>query len=109
QEDQLVRGERPGSPGWGYDPDPLLLVTSPAEAPIKIAAPAGQYLGYYASLRDAILGKGEAPVTPAQATTLMAILEAGIQSSDDGRAVRPLYNERERSAWELRTPPAPGA
>ena len=43
QEDQLVRGERPGSPGWGYDPDPLLLVTSPAEAPIKIAAPAGQY------------------------------------------------------------------
>jgi predicted dehydrogenase len=101
QEDQLVHGEKPGSPAWGHDPDPLLLITGQTEAPIEIAAPAGNYLAYYSLLRDVILGKGDPPVTPAQATTLMAILEAGIQSSDEGRVMRPLYNERERSAWEL--------
>lgn len=105
QEDQLGRGEKPGSAEWGRDPDPLVLVANQAEAPIEITAPAGNYLAYYSSLRDAILGKGEPPVTPAQATTVMAVLEAGIQSSEEGRAVRPLYNERERSAWELSATP----
>jgi len=99
QEDQLVRGEKPGSPGWGRDSDPLLLVTGPAEAPVEIPAPAGNYLAYYSQLRDAILGKGEPPVTSAQATTVMAVLEAGIRSSEEGRVIEPLYNEGERSAW----------
>lgn len=102
QEDQLVRGEKPGSPGWGQDPDPVILVRGPPETLVEIPAPAGNYLAYYSLLRDAILGKGELPVTPAQATTVMAVVEAGIRSSEEGRVVQPLYNERERSAWELR-------
>jgi predicted dehydrogenase len=106
QEDQLVREEKPGSPGWGHDTDPVLLISSPAETPVEIPAPAGNYPAYYSLLRDAILGEGELPVTPAQATTVMAVLEAGIRSSEEGRVVRPLYNERERSAWALGAPPA---
>jgi predicted dehydrogenase len=102
QEGQLMRGEKPGSPGWGRDPDPLVLVTGDAAPAIGLAAPAGDYLRYYSSLRDAILGEGESPVTPAQATTLMVILEAGILSSHEGRVVGPLYSDAERSAW-LRT------
>ena len=39
-------------------------------------------------------------MTPAQATTLMAIIEAGVLSSDDGRVVRPDFTEAERLAWE---------
>ena len=61
--------------------------------------PAGNYLGYYAALRDAIRDKRSPPVTPAQATTLMAIIEAGIRSSEEGRVVRPDYTDAERSAW----------
>jgi hypothetical protein len=30
----------------------------------------------------------------------MAILEAGMQSSDEGRVVRPGYTDAELSAWE---------
>jgi predicted dehydrogenase len=93
QEDQLAREEKPGSDGWGRDSDPLLLVTGPTETALEIAAPAGNYLAYYSSLRDAILGKREPPVTAAQAVTVMAVLEAGIQSSSEGCLVRPLYNE----------------
>jgi predicted dehydrogenase len=80
--------------------DPLIFVTGEGGAPIEIATPRGDHLNYYLALRDALRGEGELPVTPAQATTLMAILEAGVQSSDEGRVVRPDYTEAERSAWE---------
>jgi predicted dehydrogenase len=93
QEDQLMREEKPGASGWGHDPDPLLLVTGKEEPAIRIDAPAGNYPAYYSALRDAILGKGQPPVTPTEAVTLMAVLEAGIRSSGEGRVVRPLYNE----------------
>jgi predicted dehydrogenase len=80
--------------------DPLVFVTGEGEAPIEIATPTGGHLNYYLALRDALRGEGKLPVTPAQATTLMAILEAGVQSSDEGRVVRPDYTDAERSAWE---------
>jgi len=91
QEAQLVAGQKPGSPGWGHDPDPLIFFAGDGSAPVEVAAPPGNYLAYYAAIRDAIRGEGAPPVTPAQATALMAILEAGIRSSDQGRVVRPDY------------------
>lgn len=80
--------------------DPLFFVRGEEEAPIEITAPTGGHLYYYLALRDALRGEGRLPVTPAQATTLMAILEAGVQSSDEGRVVRPDYTDAERAAWE---------
>jgi predicted dehydrogenase len=79
--------------------DPLILVTGEGGEPIEIAAPAGNHLSYYIGLRDALRGEGKLPVTAAQATTLMAIIEAGVQSSDNGCVVRPDYTEAERLAW----------
>ena len=99
QEDQLLAGQEPGSPGWGRDPDPLILVSGEAGAPTELATPAGNYLAYYLAIRDALHGEGPSPVTPAQAVTVMAILEAGLQSSDEGRVVRPEYTDAERAAW----------
>lgn len=87
QEDQLTRGLTPGSPGWGEDPDPLIVRASDSGREIEVPAPAGNYLAYYAALRDAILGEGPNPVTPAQATLVMEIIEAGIRSSEEERAV----------------------
>jgi predicted dehydrogenase len=80
--------------------DPLVFVTGEGGAPIEIAAPTGGHLNFYLALRDALRGEGKLPVTPAQATTLMAILEAGARSTDEGRVVRPDYTDAERSAWE---------
>jgi predicted dehydrogenase len=99
QEAQLVSGGMPGSTDWGRDADPLIVITMDGSGTKEISVPAGNYLGYYASLRDAIRDKHPPPVTPAQASTLMAILEAGIRSSEEGKVVRPDYTDAERSAW----------
>jgi predicted dehydrogenase len=99
QEAQLVSGQQPGSPGWGSDPDPLISIEGERGAAREVATPSGNYRSYYSAMRDAIQGDGKPPVTPEQATTLMAIVEAGIQSSDEGRVVSPDYVEAERSAW----------
>jgi predicted dehydrogenase len=100
QEDQLVSGQKPGSAGWGRDPDPLIFVAGDGRVPTEVATPAGNYLSYYAAIRDAVRGEGTSPVTPPQATTVMAIIEAGIQSSAEGQVVHPEYTDAERSAWE---------
>jgi predicted dehydrogenase len=101
QEDQLKAGQKPGSPGWGRDPEPLIFVRGEKGAPTEIAVPAGNWIGYYAAMRDAVRGDGEPPVTPAQATTLMSVIEAGMRSSAEGRVVRPNYTDEERSAWAI--------
>ena len=99
QEDQLVRGQKPGSAGWGDDPDPIIHIAAEGAPPAQIAAPPGNYLRYYEAIRDAIQGKGAPPVTPAQATTVMAVIEAGIKSSRESRVVSLAYADIERSAW----------
>lgn len=101
QEVQLKAGQTPGSPGWGHDPDPLLFVAAEGEAPTEIGAPAGDWRGYYAAVRDAVRGDGALPVTPAQAATVMAVIEAGLQSAAEGRVISPGYTDAERSAWRF--------
>jgi predicted dehydrogenase len=101
QEAQLVAGEKPGSPEWGRDRDPLIFVPGDKEDPTEIATPAGNWLAYYAAIRDAVQREGELPVTPAQATTVMSVIEAGMTSSAEGRVVSPSYTEAERAAWRL--------
>lgn len=99
QEDQLVHGRKPGASGWGRDPDPVIVLGDDERAPTELAAPPGAYLDYYTAIRDAVRGQGPLPVTPAQATTVMTVIEAGMQSSAEGTVVRPSYADSERSAW----------
>jgi predicted dehydrogenase len=93
QETQLLDGRKPGTAGWGLDPDPLILAGGDEGVPTELAVPAGNYLAYYAAIRDGIRGTGEVPVAPAEATAVMAVIEAGIRSSAEGRVVRPSYAE----------------
>ncbi len=99
QESQIRTGVKPGSPGWGHDTNPMLLVIGEQADTIEIMLPAGNWPAYYAAMRDAVHGEAELPVTPAQATAVMAVIEAGLQSAAEGRVVRPSYTEAERSAW----------
>jgi predicted dehydrogenase len=103
QESQLIAGEAPGSPGWGCDPDAAVFVTE-GNPPQELETPPGDYRRYYAAIRDAIRGAGALPVTPTQATALMAVIEAGLRSADSGRTVIPDITDAERAAWE---PPRP--
>jgi predicted dehydrogenase len=79
QEEQLVRGVEPGSP--------------------ECLAPRGDYPAYYAGLHDAIAEGGEPPVTAAQASAVMAVIEAGERSAAEGRIVAPDFTREERRAW----------
>jgi predicted dehydrogenase len=99
QEEQLVRGLRPGSPGWGEDPDPLTVHPGEGADPEEIPSPPGSYPTYYAALRDAIAGVGEPPVTAVQGCAVMSVIEAGGRSAAEGRVVTPDFTPAERRAW----------
>ena len=88
QEHQRAAGVVIGSDTWGHDPDPL-VVWSPDGTRREVAAPAGDWGRYYAMLRDAIQIAAPPPVTLPEALRVMAVLEAGLQSSSTARAVRP--------------------
>jgi predicted dehydrogenase len=89
QEDALRKGGIPGQAGWGIDPLPGVLRTGAAdsvETEIVQGVP-GDYVRYYAAMRDAILHGGPAPVTPQEALQVMAMLEWGLESSATRREV----------------------
>ncbi|MBE7730298.1 oxidoreductase [Komagataeibacter sp. FXV3] len=98
QENQLRAGMRPGDPGWGDDPDDMLVFDG-AAAPCALPAPPGDQRIYYAMLRDAIMGRGHNPVPPIQAVALMAVLETCVLSSHRRMALPLPLTEQERQDW----------
>ncbi|OUM02745.1 oxidoreductase [Variovorax sp. JS1663] len=90
QEDALRAGQRPGGEGWGADAleGELMMATDDGRFRVrKLPTQAGNYVAYYAAVRDAILGQGPNPVPPEQAVELMELLDLGRQSADEGRAL----------------------
>jgi predicted dehydrogenase len=87
QEAELVQGRSPDAPGWGHDPDPVIVVDSGGQR--VVSPPPGRYLAYYEAVRDAIRSGGPMPVSPSEAAAVMAVVEAGIRSAAEGSAVRP--------------------
>ena len=88
QEPQLLAGTRPGDAEWGVDTDDLQVIGGDGTVEHR-PSPRGDQSRYYAAVRDALLGCGENPVTPAQAVAVMAVLEATVTSARDGRIVVP--------------------
>lgn len=96
QEDALKAGQRPqleALEDWGQDPQAgqLLRMASMAgvAAPVSVrctaAQPPGNYLAYYAQLRDHLWGLTPQPsVTPMQVHAVMQLLELGAQSAATG-------------------------
>ncbi|GBQ60366.1 oxidoreductase [Komagataeibacter swingsii] len=103
QENQLRAGMRPGDPGWGADPDDMLVFDG-ADTPRALPAPPGDQRIYYAMLRDAIMGRGHNPVPPIQAVALMAVMETCLESSQRQMALPLPLTERERQDWLQGTP-----
>lgn len=101
QEAQLRAGVEPGAPGWGTDSDPLIFYRDghPAQ---QIPVAAGDYRHYYAGIRDAIAGNATNPVPALQALGVMAVLEAAMVSSRDGRTIEPALSNEEYAAWSGR-------
>lgn len=89
QEDALKAGRRPGESGWGIDPEPGMLTIADGEFRRRSRHPGipGDYLMYYAGVRDAILGTGVNPVSASEALAVMRVLELGAVSADTGREI----------------------
>ena len=85
QEDLLKRGERFGSPAWGTEPaknwGTLTIDDGGSLVSMPIETRAGDYRGYYANVRDAILGRAPLAVTGSQAWRVVRVLELAIESS----------------------------
>ena len=92
QEDALKAGARPQIDNlgdWGREPDRGHLSLQTAQGLVRQPAPdvPGNYFEYYAQLRDHLRGNGPVPVSPEQVWQVMAILERGLQSAQQGQFV----------------------
>jgi predicted dehydrogenase len=97
QEDALKSGGRPQAgkfKGWGEDPHPgevlswrsMAGVVSPVSVRCAAPQPVGNYLAYYAQLRDHLWGLELEPlVTATQVRAVMQLLTLGQKSADQGR------------------------
>jgi predicted dehydrogenase len=87
QENALKAGVIPGSQGWGVDPRPGTLTVPDGEGTASrvVAGAPGDYLAYYAGVRDALLGHGENPAPPEEALAVMELIDLAARSAADGR------------------------
>jgi predicted dehydrogenase len=98
QESQLLRGVRPGMPGWGDDPDCLVILDCNGAAG-SVAAISGDQRRYYRGIVDAIAGAAPNPVSPIEALAVMAILEAAANSARHQISVAVPMTQQECAAW----------
>jgi predicted dehydrogenase len=89
QEDALKARSYPPSPAWGRDPLAATLTVWNGDSceSTELACVPGDYPAYYGAVRDAILGLGPNPVTAAEAMRVIALLELGLQSAQEGRTL----------------------
>lgn len=87
QEPAMRRGERPGGPGWGIDPNDGILtawVNNTAQAR-RVETLPGDYREYYQAMGRAIREGAPNPVSPFEALAAMAVLEIACRSSEQLR------------------------
>jgi predicted dehydrogenase len=86
QEDQLKAGAKFSDPGFGEEPESRWgELHIPGQPLRRIKTAAGDYRGFYANVRDALLGKAKLEVTPEQAWRTTRLIELARESSGQGR------------------------
>ena len=88
QEDALLAGKRPYSPGWGVEPEALHgeLVKLNGES-IRVPSLRGGYEDFYAGMVKAIVDGGDVPVTAVSARNVIAIIQAAQESVKLGQVI----------------------
>jgi scyllo-inositol 2-dehydrogenase (NADP+) len=81
QESALKAGRTPDEPDWDAEPPELHGTLFTAEGRRTVPTRRSNFTQYYANVRDAILGKAEPAVSPAQALDVMRGLELAVASS----------------------------
>jgi scyllo-inositol 2-dehydrogenase (NADP+) len=92
QEDALRSGDLFHSKPWGADPreqwGTLTVDVDGTARSEAIETELGDYRGFYANVRDVLLGKAHLEVTPQQAWRTMRVLEMAFESSEKRAEVR---------------------
>ncbi len=92
QEDQLKAGMRPDAPGFGEEPESawgeLKACGDSDPSTRRVKTERGDYRGFYANVRDVLLGKAELEVKPEQAWRTTRLIELARESSGQGRRIR---------------------
>lgn len=96
QETQLRAGMAPGAPGWGVDPDAAVAFDGATGETRAIAATPGDQRSFYLTMRDAVLGEGDPPISVAQSIGVAGVLDAARRSHAEGRRIVPALDARER-------------
>ncbi|HEY0786569.1 MAG TPA: Gfo/Idh/MocA family oxidoreductase [Acidobacteriaceae bacterium] len=85
QEDALKRGDSFETPGFGVEAAHAWgVLTLPGKPPEPVPTLPGDYRGYYANVRDAILGRAALQVTVRDAWCVARLIELARQSSEQG-------------------------
>ena len=95
QERQLVAALAPEDAGPARDGERGVLADGVSGAEHETPIPPGDYRQFYLQLRDTLQGVGSNPVPPEQALPVIAVVEAAIRSSAEGRALRVPLTEKE--------------
>lgn len=89
QERQLLDGQLPGSPGFGEEPPERWgRLYSGADSVEPIPTMPGDYRRFYELLRDAVAGRGDAPVDAWDSVRGLRVLEAAERSARSGAVER---------------------
>lgn len=104
QEAQLKEGMTPGSPGFGYDPDPGVLYDGETGRRTEIPAPVGNQQMYYAQIRDTMRGEQQASIPAIDAIAVMAVLETTFRSAEQGRVLPLPMTTTEVAQWRQAHP-----
>jgi predicted dehydrogenase len=83
QEAALAAGQVPGGDGWGVDPRPGAL--SRVHGSSDFESLPGDYLAFYAALRDALKGVAENPSNPTDALATMTVMDLATRSAEERR------------------------
>ena len=91
QESALNHLTRIDDPAWGREPESawgtLHVDIGGGTVTRPVPALSGDYRLYYAGIRDALLGKGPAPVAALDAWRVVRVLEWAAESSEKGREI----------------------
>ena len=87
QEEALLAGGTPGTPGWGEEPESAWGKVGAGDDAHALRSEPGNYLAFYSAVAAAIRNGTEPPVTTEQGIALMELLDAARLSARDGRVV----------------------
>lgn len=86
QEAQLAAGLHPCDAGWGFDPDPL-LVLAPDGATHERPSARGRQELFYAKVASALMHGTPPPISISEALAVQEVMDAAIRSALDGSLV----------------------